>query len=242
MFEGPWQSPGGLLAALGFSSEGGLEFRQGDVRLQIGVDWWTFRAAVAQEGEWLCRPGLWKPGGGARGGQVLDLPVADLARAAPGGEQLSELVQWVVETLSPDWRAGSGDTPPPAPPAAAELTARAGAHTCQGELRAADGHCWIDYRIASVPADLPPERLSWLHALRGATDRFRMVRVAADPRTDTVHARIDLSGAPPLREALLDAALPRLRAAVEALLPVFDLITDTGVRSRALALGGPMNT
>lgn len=239
-----WRAPAKLLSELGFNTDNGWQFRRQDVLLSVAEHWWTFRCpTLTVEKDWLQRPGLWKPNG--QGTQVLDLPLAQLQLStdsvADQERDLSGLLAWVLDSRTADWRPSVEAVQPLASLPDGALTARAGTHTCQGELHRDAGRCWIDYRLVDLPDNLPVERMAWLDAICQASERFRMVLVAKDMGGNAVHARVDLSGmAAPICDAFSVTTAARLRATVEALLPTFTFLTELGVESRALALGGPM--
>lgn len=240
----PWRAPATLLSELGFTTDNGWQFHRQDVLLSLTEHWWTFRCSTpTAEKDWLQRPGLWKPS--SRGTQVLDLPLAQLQlstdSAADEERDCRQVLEWVLASRNADWRPPLEAAPSISPLPNDALTARAGTHTCQGELQQNGERFWIDYRLANLPDDLAVERLTWLQTICQASERFRMVRVAVDAGGTAVHARVDLSGmAASMRDSLISTTAARLRATVAALLPTITFLTESGVESRALALGGPM--
>ena len=233
---------------LGFTSVGAREFQNEDVVAEVTDTWLTLSApgGTASEGEdWLNRPGLWKrctqPSG-----LVCDIPRLLLTGDfEPGGggqdeSSLSRVLGWAMATRHGEWQPELIDACEDSDVPIGSLTARAGALTCQGEVRDEGCRFWIDYRLADMPPDLPAAQEAWLDAQVRASSRYRMVRVSRAPGNRTLHARIDLTGLPsPVREALIAEAAPRLRATVERLLPAVALLTDGVLTSRALELGTP---
>ncbi len=234
------------LAASGYRDVGGRCYRRGDVVLDARGPWWTFRCPAPSPAltpkDALERPGLWKIADQLGAVQVCDLPARALGLDAA---DLTGLLTWVEATRGKEM---SGHEPAPEESGEIravdpqELTARVGPFTCQGEVISEGSRLCVDFPLAAVPDDLPEDlsetRQRWLQATLCAARGLAMVRVGRASSSKTIHARVDLTGVPPVwRGPLLTQGTACLRSAVESLLPSITFLTTAGVTCRALELG-----
>ena len=230
------------LREFGFEDLGGQRYRRDDVVLDVRGPWWTLRcpAPSTNNGDWLSRPGLWKPADADGRVQVADLPARALGlRHDDQHDDLAAFVCWAKATRGTGVEAAQAEVVPAPELAAQELTARAGTLTCQGEVISARGRLYIDFPLPAPPRDLSAGAQHWLRAMLSAARGLRMARVAINPGTQSIHARVDLTGSPPVwRDALATQAAACLRSVVERLLPpITFLTTSASVGCRAVELG-----
>ena len=222
----------------GFEDLGGQRYRRDDVGLDVRGPWWPLRcpAPSTNNGDWLSRPGLWKPADADGRVQVADLPARALGLRH---DDLAAFVCWAKATRGGGVEAAQAEDVPAPELAAQELTARAGTLTCQGEVISAQGRLYIDFPLPAPPRDLSAGAQNWLRAMLSAVLGLRMARVAINPGTQSIHARVDLTGSPPVwRDALATQAAACLRSVVERLLPPITFLTTSASGGcRAVELG-----
>lgn len=207
--------------------------------LEIALDtrgsWWTF-STRAKGGDMLSRPGLWKPADAAGKLLAFDVPARRLGLTQA---DVPELTSWAGACLDGTVQATHASAELPGIDAQ-RLTAQVSTHTCTGQVVVRDGRLYVDFPLGDVPEDLPVPARQWLDATLVAARRLRMVRVETCNESGAVHARVELTGAPPAwLSGLLDEAVLCLRAAVERLLPAITFLTTAGVKCRALEPATP---
>lgn len=252
---GQWESD---LTAAGFTrGRGQRRYSLDGVTFGMDADWPVLWAESGEgpadplSGQLAC-PGLWKwvvEQGRAR--QVFEIPPAAFNGTAPmddGNEEWSPfrwIIDWAMATRH--GRYPDGWSSPPEEEVAAAiptsgLTLQHGAFLCQGRLEHDPERLALSIPIVhEIPADLSPERHSWLRCLLGdAQNRWRLVRVGFDQERSgmSVSAGIDLTGVPrPMLEPLVSIALPALRGVAEWVVCSTVFLTMSSNGCRALAAG-----
>jgi hypothetical protein len=218
-----------------------------DITVDSRGSWWT----LSTEGQSPSQTGLWKQADTAGKLLAFDVPARALGLTRA---DVPALMSWAQACLEGQVEAthASAETPetPETPEThetpeveAHELTARVGTFTCTGEVVTRDGRLYVDFPLGAVPGDLPAPARHWLSATLAAARRLRMVRVETCSETRTIHARVDVTGAPPAwLGCLLDEAVLYLRAAVERLLPAITFLTTADVKCQALQPATPAST
>jgi hypothetical protein len=231
------------LAQVDFADIGGRCFRHDDMVLDARGPWWTLSCPAPADDDddstgWLSRPGLWKPVDAAGTTQALDLPAQALGLERSDHGELATLLAWVGATRGGPVKFAEDASAQPRAVKPQELTARVGPFTCQGEVIFEGGRLYVDFPLPTPPQSLSAAGQHWLLATLAAARRLRMVRVDVAPDTRSIHARVDLTGSPPVwRGALLTHGIACLRSAVERLLPSITFLASESVTCRAVELG-----
>jgi len=215
---------------------------QEDIILDSRGSWWTLTCPTDHDNDrdWLSRPGLWKPADADGAIQVLDLPARALGLTPA---DVPALMSWATASRAGEVQPTHEVATQVPEVEAHQLTARVSTFACKGELVATGGRLYLDFPLPAPPKDLPATARQWLGATLVAARRLRMVRVEVCGVSGAIHARVDLTGAPPAwLGSLLTESVTCLRAAVERLLPAITFLTTAGVKCQALELGAPAPT